>query len=596
MASTIIGLDVGTNAVRAAEISSGTPPVLRGFGQVGLPPGAVHEGEVVDVAAVADAIRKLWSATGFTSKTVRVGLASPRVIVRVVELPALSTADTRSALGLQLDEYVPLAAEDTVFDFEPVVGGGDEGQQRLVLAATHRDAVRPLIDAVREAGLKIDAVDVLPAALARALADPTPPPRASSEDGTGRADGAVDLIVSIGAGTVVVVAASDGVPVFSRTITSVAGVHMTQRIAAELSVSDAEAERMKRSDASDGSVGEEVRAARVAQLAVRPVVDDLVEEIVDSVDYYLAQDDARVIGRVLVTGGGSQQAGLIEAIAERLHTEVVLADPFRRLRVGDIGYDEADLPFLAPYMPAAVGLAFAGRDRAKHLDLTPDVVRSPRGDRRLLVGACGALLILGAGWLYLGQRSAVGAERAAAATAEAELAAAQAELVAARAAGSAAGDADATARSIVESTAALDLDWLAVAVDLDAINVVSAVTVDGVSGSVDPIVGDAGDGARETGDGAADDGADDPTADVGAPPGSTGPTGRLNVSGTAADATVVAGWIDAVLASPRVASAWVDNIGTITADDGSTSVEFTAQLTLTDVSGVARPLRGGGSA
>jgi type IV pilus assembly protein PilM len=574
MASTFIGLDVGTNAVRAAEITGGDRPVLRGFGQVGLPPGAVHEGEVVDVAVVAQALRTLWKGAGFRSRTVRVGLASSRVIVRVVELPALSVAETTSALRLQLDQYVPLAPEDTVFDFQPLAGGA-AGMQRVVFAATHRDAVRPLIDAIRDAGLKVGAVDVMPSALARALVGVEP-----------HVDGTVDLIVSIGAGTVIVVAADAGVPVFARTITSVAGRHVTERIAAQLSVSDAHAERLKRWD------GDDADEAIAAQGAARPAVAELVDEIADSVEFYLGQEDALSIRRAQVTGGGSLQPDLIEALSERLRIDVTVADPFIGLRVGDIGYDDSDLPFLAPYLPAAIGLALAGGGREKRLDLTPEVVRrnGEVGNRRLLVVAGTAVVLLSVGALYVRQRGAVSEERSKLAATEATLTEARAALVAASTERSGPHDVGDAARSIIESSEASDMDWLAVVQELDAIGGATVVLIDTVQGAVEaPVI------VIEDEPAASDD--PTPSADDGAEAAAeTGPAGRLSVSGTAADATVVAEWLDAVRASARFEDAWVDNVTTLTTDDGVAQVEFSAQLVLTRTNGVVRALRGGAPA
>ena len=56
-----VGLDVGTNAVRAVEVNLGrSGPVVERVGQVALPYGAVAAGEVVDAPAVASALRRLW--------------------------------------------------------------------------------------------------------------------------------------------------------------------------------------------------------------------------------------------------------------------------------------------------------------------------------------------------------------------------------------------------------------------------------------------------------------------------------------------------------------------------------------------------------
>ena len=57
MARKVVGLDIGTTAVRAAEVSVRRGQVvLERIGQAGLPGGAVVDGEVKDPAAVATAL------------------------------------------------------------------------------------------------------------------------------------------------------------------------------------------------------------------------------------------------------------------------------------------------------------------------------------------------------------------------------------------------------------------------------------------------------------------------------------------------------------------------------------------------------------
>ena len=77
MAERMLGLDVGTTAVRVVEVVLDRPgrvPVVSRVGEVPLPPGAVRDGEVVDPAAVGAAIEELWRQTGLRSRDVRVGL------------------------------------------------------------------------------------------------------------------------------------------------------------------------------------------------------------------------------------------------------------------------------------------------------------------------------------------------------------------------------------------------------------------------------------------------------------------------------------------------------------------------------------------
>ena len=56
----VVGLDVGTHAVRAVELALGRDrPVLNRFGQVALPVGAVQHGEIVDPGVVSASLRRL---------------------------------------------------------------------------------------------------------------------------------------------------------------------------------------------------------------------------------------------------------------------------------------------------------------------------------------------------------------------------------------------------------------------------------------------------------------------------------------------------------------------------------------------------------
>jgi len=95
MARLTVGLDIGTSGVRAAEIdTSKSTPVLLTYGQVGLPPGSLVDGEIRDASSVTEAIQKLWKNGQFSGSSVIVGIAGLRAITREIDLPYVPT--TRS--------------------------------------------------------------------------------------------------------------------------------------------------------------------------------------------------------------------------------------------------------------------------------------------------------------------------------------------------------------------------------------------------------------------------------------------------------------------------------------------------------------------
>jgi type IV pilus assembly protein PilM len=545
MTARAIGLDVGTNAVRAVEIELGNPPLIRRMGQVGLPIGAVVDGEVADVGAVAIALRELWSQAGFTSRQVRVGMTSARMIVRTIEMPRLSHDELVSTIRLQLDDYVPLPADETVFDIRALDGPETTHETvQLLLAATHQDAVQPLLMAMHAADLRVAAVDVIPAALALALTHPEPD-----------RDDSVDVILSIGAGTVVMVAARDGEPLFSRTLTNACGRRTTERIASRLGIGELEAERYKRLGATEDTT------SAVALKASTESLDELIEEVRASLTFYAEQADSKPVRQVLVTGGGSQLATLPPALSLALGLDVVCADPFAHVRLGHTGFEPGDLPYLAPYMAAAVGVALGqARPKDRRLNLTPTARRSGHmmGTRRLLVGV-GAVVLVGAvGAYYTQGRSQIADARDQVADASAQLANLQAQIdVSAPVVGSGSSTAaTATPAQVAASIAQTDIDWVAVQQAVEDGSAPMGVVISSFQGVVE---------------------ASGSEAIVAAPP----LPGKLTLTATAPGLPAVADWLDAVAADTRFAAPWAAGFTMVAQPDGSTAVQFTMEMFVT---------------
>src|SRR5918912_1777961 len=233
---TAIGLDIGTSVVRAVELSFGRNGVtLERFGQLVLPPDAVDDGQVVDAEAVAKSLRKLWSATGLSHKNVILGVANQRVIVRQLELPWMARAELRASLPFQVQDLLPIPVEQAVLDFFPLEeltdGSGNRTLKGLLVAAA-RETVLANVRCAEQAGLRVDAVDLTPFAVLRAL---------------GRQTGAeveTEALIDIGARVTNIVVHSAGLPRFVR-ILLVGGQDVTEAVSEQLGVPLAEAEALK---------------------------------------------------------------------------------------------------------------------------------------------------------------------------------------------------------------------------------------------------------------------------------------------------------------------------------------------------------------
>jgi type IV pilus assembly protein PilM len=417
MATRVVGLDIGTHAVRAAELSLGRndEATLTRFAQVALPVGAVTDGEVIDPGAVGASLKRLWTDGGFKARRVILGVGNQRVVVRQADLPQMSEEDLRSALQFEAQELIPIPIDEALLDFdilEPFTSPDNEPMMRVLLVAAQRDMVQSFVTAAAEAGLTPSLVDVVPFALIRSVGEVRPvlldEPRS-------------EAIVSIGGGVTNVVVHEAGIPRFVRILVT-GGAALTEAIAEELDVDVDVAEDLKRRADVASADALEARAGRVVADRTTP----LVEEIRGSLDFYAAQADAIPIGRVLVTGGGTRTAGLLARLSDQLRLPVERAHPLERIAIGRTGIPEAELVDAEPLLATAIGLALAGRrpETGRRMSVLPrevEIVREQRRQSAIVAGAVGgfAVLLLA---VWLAQNGKVDDERRKADETEAEAA------------------------------------------------------------------------------------------------------------------------------------------------------------------------------
>jgi len=346
---TAVGLDIGTSAVRAAEMSlRKRPAVLERFGQVALPVGAVRNGEVFDVDAVAAAIRHLWSSAGFTSKSVVLGVSNQKVVVRQVDLPWMPLAELRASLPFQVLDFIPMPVEDAVLDFHVLEEVTDERGARalrVLLVAAVRPMVEAAMAAARKAGLQVSAVDLTPFAVLRALS-------AQPADGLAHVP---EALVDVGASITNIVVHQGGVPRFVR-ILLMGGDDVTGAVAERVGVPHESAEAMKVQLGLAGA-GSEGPDSHPASGVIGSTVAQLVEEVRGSLNYYLAQPSALRIGRIVLSGGGGKLAGLDAWLSAATRLPVEAAEPLAGVRLGRLGLTAEQLDHVRPMAVTPLGLA-----------------------------------------------------------------------------------------------------------------------------------------------------------------------------------------------------------------------------------------------
>ncbi len=349
-----VGLDIGSEAVRAAVVESGkSTPVLRRFAEIPLPPGVVSAGDVSDAGAVGEAISALWKRHRLPRKNVIIGIANQRVIVRQVDVAHLEESELVDALPYQVQDAIPIPVEDAVLDYVPLeeftTPEGDLMLSILVIAA-QREMVDGLVEMVAGAGLDVASIDLQAFGLVRA---------AFGTDlllgGTGP-----QALLDIGGSMSQIVVVREGITRFVR-ILPLGGDQFTEALSSGLAMSREDAEEFKRRvgvvpEGFPEGDDEESTGRRILTRSA----DSLIEEIRGSVNYYLTQAGESALERLVVSGNGARLPHLANRVGQALNAKVEPVRVLDHVSVGRVQMTESQLLEFQPVLPAAVGLALWG--------------------------------------------------------------------------------------------------------------------------------------------------------------------------------------------------------------------------------------------
>ncbi len=344
----IVGLDIGSSAVKAVELNVSS----KGFevvnlGMAPLPPEAIVQGAFLNSAAIVESIRDAMSNARIKHKNVAAAVAGHSVIVKKISLPTMTPEELEESIKWEAEQYIPFDVNEVNLDFQILDGGEAEGQMDVLLVAAKKDLIDDYVQVISEAGLVPSVMDVAAFAMENAF-------EANYETG----DDEVVALVNIGAQVVNISILCNGSPAFTRDI-STGGNQYTGEIQKTLSIGFDEAERIKlggkSSEASQDVVPQEV------EQAMRAITDTVLGEITRSLDFFSATSAESRIGKIILTGGSSQIPGLADAFKERANVPVEHLNPFERA-LPNKRFDADYLESMAPFMSVGVGLALRRMD------------------------------------------------------------------------------------------------------------------------------------------------------------------------------------------------------------------------------------------
>jgi type IV pilus assembly protein PilM len=310
----VVGLDLDPSHIAAAEVTvNGQISIKRGA-VAELRPGILRDGEVTDAPALAEALKTFFAENQLPNR-VRLGVANQRIVVRSLDLPPLEDQKALdAAVRAEAPDHIPMPMDEAILDYVPLgqVQTAAGPRMRVVIVAVRRELIDRLVGATKEAGLKVEGIDLAAFGMVRALARP---------DGEG-----TSLYINVAGLTNVAVANHSGC-LFTRA--AAGGLSAIVATLAERRSLTLEHARMWLGHVGLVEPLDSVEGDADLVAATRATLEEGVHQLADTVrnslNFYRMQDNAENVERALLTGPAVSIPGFAEQLSEQLSLPVEIA-------------------------------------------------------------------------------------------------------------------------------------------------------------------------------------------------------------------------------------------------------------------------------
>ncbi len=345
----LIGLDISSSSVKMVELADGGKGTRRidRYAIEPLPRDAVVDGNIANLEAVAEAVKRGWKRLGSSTKFVAMALPAAAVITKKIILPAnLQEQEMEVQVESEANQYIPFALEEVNLDFQivgPAPSSPDEVE--VLIAASRKEKVEDRVACAEAAGLRPVVMDVesYAAQAAFELVEKQLPDEGKNQ---------IIALVDVGANVMNVTVIRNDQPVYTRE-QAFGGSQLTQDIVRAYGMSNEEAEAAKRTSSLPENYEAEI---------LSPFMDNLALEVSRALQFFFTSTPYNEVNHIVLAGGCAVIQGLDEVVSGRTQVNTVVANPFvsmvpsSRIRPKNLVSD-------APSLLVACGLALRRFDQ-----------------------------------------------------------------------------------------------------------------------------------------------------------------------------------------------------------------------------------------
>ncbi|MGF1569490.1 MAG: type IV pilus assembly protein PilM [Nodosilinea sp.] len=342
-----VGIELTPEKVNLAQLrKQGTSLKLETLASVEIGEGIYEEGQILDTAAMADAVQTVLTESKVKVKQATTAIPG-RAITRVIPVPSeLDDQELREmVLNQEASLYLPFPREEADVDYQKLGYFVDEDgieKVQVLLVAVRKDLTDPYIEVFQQAGLGLNVVETSSFALIRTI-------REQLRQFTSQEAAAVVDIEFENTEISIVV---DGVPHFSRTV-PIGTFQIQSALSRAMNLPPSRntdlLQGMTVPIQSMDTVGSpQMGNTNPGTSAMLRVLGELSDELRRSIDFYLNQGEDMEVAQLLLAGPGASIGQLDEFLAQRLSLPASQIDPISALSLEiDDDIPEGQRPGLA---------------------------------------------------------------------------------------------------------------------------------------------------------------------------------------------------------------------------------------------------------
>ena len=318
----LIGVDLSSSSVKMVELGSDGKKGYRveRYTTEILPRDAVADGNIVNLEASAETVRRAWKKLGASTRDVAIALPASHVITKKIIVPSgQREAELEVLVESEANQYIPFALEEVNLDFQiigPAPSSPDEIE--VLIAASRKEKVEDRVAVVESAGLRPVVMDVESYAQQASfeLIEKQLP-----ESGKGQ----IVALIDIGANQMNLTVLRNGLQLYVRE-QAFGGNQLTQDIARLFGLTFEEAEADKRRNNLPENYESEL---------LKPFVESMALEVSRALQFFFTSTQFTQVNHIVLAGGCAILPGADEAVASRTQVNTIIANPFADMVLSD---------------------------------------------------------------------------------------------------------------------------------------------------------------------------------------------------------------------------------------------------------------------